>query len=207
MCIRDRYGAHLGIVTIAGDVAVGGGTLRLVNGAGDAARTAKRSPLAENSKVTKVLAKSLDEQVGAVSDAIPGLGREQAKVLLEAARARGTGVVFGGSRVSSHFGRGAFKPTSDLDIGFTEPLKTKHVKKILNKFDNAGPLKSERGIKITPENPKIATPEEFFQRSGVRYKLDSKTFFGPSGSITAYPDGRVTFISPQDIDFRISPKY
>jgi len=169
--------------------------------------TAKRSPLAENSKVTKVLTKSLDEQVGVVSDAIPGLGREQAKVLLEAARARGTGIVFGGSRVSRHFGRGAFKPTSDLDIGFTEELSSNQVKRILNKFDNAGPLKAERAIRVIPLNPKISTPEEFFQRSGIRHANDGKTFFGPSGSITAYPDGRVTFISPQDIDFRISPNY
>ena len=54
------------------------------------------------------------------------------------------------------------------------------------------------GCTLTPSIPEIQSPEEFFQRSGIRGERDSKAGqeYKPSGSISVYPDGRIVIIPP-----------
>lgn len=199
---EDQFGAHLGLVIQTGDILINGATNKLIKGADATKGVRKPSPLATASKAKTVFAKSLDEQMDIISDAVPGLGKTQAKALLEAARRGDVGVVLGGSRVKTFFGGGTFKETSDLDIGFTKDLNSKQVKRILKSFDTSGPLRAERNIQITPGNRGINSAEEFFQRTGVRHPEDPKGFFVPSGSITIMPDGNITFRPPAPFDFR-----
>ncbi|QQB51481.1 hypothetical protein [Delftia acidovorans] len=108
-------------------------------------------------------------------------------------------VVLGGSRIRSFFaGEKQFRPDSDLDIGFNSKMKTKQIETILDNFDAGGLLKSERVIRIfsgnNPLSGLIVSPQEFFQRSGVRGPFPPERAgqpFGPSGYISIHPDGKL----------------
>lgn len=133
-----------------------------------------------------------------LSQIIPGLSKDQATFILKQAFSRNSSVIFGGSRI-----RGNYTLTSDLDVGFGQ-LTSSQAGKII-KSNNAifdagkieGWLKMET-TKIIPGNEtksieRITTPEDFFQRSGVRSAEDAKAgeAYGPSGSITVEPDGNI----------------
>ena len=62
---------------------------------------------------TEIKITDIDEQAEFLSQAVNGLLKEQAKVILEIAKNSNTSVVFSGSRV-----RGNFYDDSDVDIGF-----------------------------------------------------------------------------------------
>jgi YD repeat-containing protein len=143
-----------------------------------------------------IVTSGVEEQLDVLANEIPGLVRPQAKVLLEGAFDRKSSVVFGGSRV-----RGNYRPDSDLDVGFGS-LTTGQARRLLNKAQAAGGLNLEETL-IVPGNetaaiPRISSPEEFFQRSGVRVAPDKRAGerFGPSGSITANLNGTITVIRP-----------
>lgn len=110
-------------------------------------------------------------------------------------------VVIGGSRVRSFFGQGEFRATgdsiSDLDIGFNSKMSNRQVNRILDEFDSAGSLSSERGIKISsgnnPPSGYIESPQQFFQHSGLRY---DGTPYSPSGYISFHPDGTISIVPP-----------
>ena len=100
--------------------------------------------------------------------------------------------------------RGDFTPDSDLDIGFGNlnlNQATKLIGKIRKDARKGGGLKPEE-TKMVPGNKtdkidEIQSPEEFFQRSGVRTEGRRKgERFGPSGSLTLNPDGSVRLIIP-----------
>ena len=145
------------------------------------------------------------EQAQIASSMVPGLTEAQAKVLFEGAfnPNKPVEVVLGGSRVRSYFGEGTFRPDSDLDIGFNSKMKNHQVDGILDAFDAQGPLQSERGIRIfsgnKPPSGRIDSPQEFFQRSGVRGPFPPERAgepFGPSGFISFHPDGTITIVPP-----------
>lgn len=153
---------------------------------------------------TEIKITGIDEQAEFLSQAVNGLPKEQAKVILEIAKNSNTSVVFGGSRV-----RGNFHDGSDVDIGFgnVNANKSKKIKdKIRDKSTNIdGALKLEP-THITPNNetlniPKIESPEEFFQRGGVRSNVDEKAGqpYMPSGSITVNTDGTIMIIPPNQL--------
>jgi hypothetical protein len=147
----------------------------------------------------------VSEQAQLAASMVPGLTEAQARVLLEGAfnPNKPVEVVLGGSRVRSYFGEGTFRPDSDLDIGFNAKMKNNQVDRILDSFDAEGPLQSERGIRIfsgnNPPSGLIESPQEFFQRSGVRGPFPPERAgepFGPSGFISFHPDGTVTIVPP-----------
>lgn len=134
----------------------------------------------------------IEEQVDYITKEIPGLSRNQARVLIEGAHSRSSSVVFGGSRV-----RGDFKTGSDLDVGFGGINKTQASKiiKKAGKVEDGLPIEQ---TKIVPGNetnsiPKIESPEEFFMRKGTRGPNDLKAGeeYIPSGYITIKPDGTI----------------
>ncbi|WP_373372358.1 nucleotidyltransferase domain-containing protein [Polyangium mundeleinium] len=138
-----------------------------------------------------------EEQIVELTKRIPGLTEAQAQVALDQGFSRESRVVFGGSRV-----RGDFKPTSDIDIGFGS-LTERQAQRALKNIRKAGPLSPEERIQIVPGKstdhiPTIRSPEEFFQRSGVRAPTDPRAGepFLPSGSITATPDGQILIYRP-----------
>ncbi len=144
--------------------------------------------------VRQLQLKSVDEQAKFLAENVPGLTQDQAKLLLSEAQKRNSSVVIGGSRV-----RGNHRPDSDLDVGYGNMSSTQ-AKKVNDKVSNHGPLKLEE-TRIVPGYeseviPKITTPEEFFQRSGVRGLRDPKAGqpYAPSGSITVTPQGEVIII-------------
>jgi RHS repeat-associated protein len=146
--------------------------------------------------VRRVQLGSVDEQAKFLSENVPDLTQEQAKLLLTEAQSRGSSVVIGGSRI-----RGNHGPNSDLDVGYGS-LSSNQAKKVNEKVSKLGPLKLEE-TRIVPGYeseviPKITTPEEFFQRSGVRGPKDPKPGqpYVPSGSITVTPQGEVIIIPP-----------
>jgi hypothetical protein len=147
---------------------------------------------------------AIDEQVAHAVKAIPGLSETQARALLEASfhPNKPVEVVIGGSRVRSFFGEGKYRPDSDLDIGFNAKMKNKQIDTILDAFDRSGSLASERGIRIfsgnKPPSGLIESPQEFFQRSGIREFPPARYGepFSPSGYISYHPDGTITIVPP-----------
>ena len=137
---------------------------------------------------TEIKITNIDEQAEFLSKAVSGLPKEQAKVILEVAKNSNTSVVFGGSRI-----RGDFQNNSDVDIGFghINANKSKKIKdKIRDKSaDIDGALSLERTHIVpnneTPSISKIESPEEFFQRSGIRADKDEKSGqpYVPSGQL------------------------
>ncbi|GKS92669.1 hypothetical protein AVTE2539_24910 [Acidovorax sp. SUPP2539] len=147
----------------------------------------------------------VSEQAQLASSMIPGLSATQARALLDAAfnPNKPVEVVLGGSRVRSYFGEGTFRLDSDLDIGFNAKMKNNQVDRILDAFDAQGLLQSERGIRIfsgnNPPSGPIISPQEFFQRSGLRGPFPPERAgqpFGPSGFISFHPDGTITIVRP-----------
>lgn len=162
------------------------------------------SKSAQPSAVKVISTSSVDEQAAILSDAIPGLSKVQAQALLEASQSRGLEVVLGGSRVRAHFGQGTFRPDSDLDIGFNNAnLSSGKLGRVLDKFDSAGQLRAERGVRIVTGNEsknisRIESPQEFFQRSGFRTDPGRVGEpFRPSGSITVRTNGTIIFEPPR----------
>ena len=60
----------------------------------------------------------IDAQVRFATTNIPGAEGAQIGLLLEEAFRRDSTVVIGGSRARFAFGQGAYRPDSDLDVGF-----------------------------------------------------------------------------------------
>ena len=105
--------------------------------------------------------------------------------------------MFGGSRI-----RGDFNVGSDLDVGFgnlTERQAQRVIKNV-NKQELGLSLEELTIIpgKSTNTIDPIISPEEFFQRSGIRAGGDLKAGqpYYPSGSITVTSDGKVVVIPP-----------
>ncbi len=134
--------------------------------------------------------KSLTERAQFLSDNVAGLTPEQAEIILKRGQKRETSIVIGGSRV-----RGDHTDSSDIDIGFGN-LSKSQTQRIFNEITGdsqnlEGGLRLER-TKICPGNcppsmsDPIKSPEEFFQREGIRADRDDKAGqpYKPSGSIS-----------------------
>jgi hypothetical protein len=99
------------------------------------------------------------------------------------------------------FGLGTYRPDSDLDVGFGS-LTVSQAARIIVRITAIGPLQLEMTRIVpgnqTPSIPLIQSPEEFFQRSGIRSASDPQAGqpFGPSGSYTFHPDGSITAHPP-----------
>lgn len=146
--------------------------------------------------VTSISAKDTSEQIDLLMDRIPGLNREQTEYLLESAFKRDSSVVFGGSRV-----RGDFDDSSDLDVGFGS-LTTAQARKVLDKASTFPDGLTLESTLIVPGNKtrnisEIASPEEFFLRSGIRMPPDARAGqpITPSGYITVTKDGKIDILS------------
>ncbi|MCH7293724.1 DUF6862 domain-containing protein [Acinetobacter higginsii] len=150
---------------------------------------------------TELKFNSIDEQAKFLSNSIEGLSVNQAKIILETGVNKNTSIVLGGSRI-----RGDNTINSDIDVGFGSLNSNqgwKAIKQIQSKSNKLeGALKLEE-TRITPGNstksiPLIKSPEEFFQRNGIRGVNDSKAgqvYLG-SGSISVFPDGRIEIMPP-----------
>jgi hypothetical protein len=143
----------------------------------------------------------IDAQVQFATATIPGLEEGQARVLFQEGFRRNSTVVIGGSRVRAAFGQGTYRPDSDLDVGFGS-LSISQAARVIQRVSAMGPLRLET-TKIVPGNqtpgiPLIQSPEEFFQRSGIRSPRDPLAGqpFLPSGSYTFHPDGSITVYPP-----------
>ena len=147
---------------------------------------------------TSIQLASREKQAAFLSEHIPGLSRAQAETILDQAHSRGSSVVFGGSRI-----RGDYGANSDLDVGFGS-LTQRQAQRVVRNINRLGEgLQIEADIPIvpgksTPTVSRILSPEEFFQRSGVRAGGDLKAGqpYYPSGSITVTTDGRILIIPP-----------
>lgn len=155
--------------------------------------------LTENLKSRiQIIHANKEEQVKYLVENIPGFTEKQAKFLLDEAYKRNSSVVLGGSRI-----RGDYKPDSDLDVGFGN-LSRGQAKRTIKKVNKKGPLNLESHIQIVPGHktnyvPEIKSPEEFFQRAGIRIstgRTDPREGepYLPSGSITVTPDGEIIVI-------------
>ena len=140
---------------------------------------------------------SLDAQANFLSTHIPGLTPTQASSILDSAFTRDSSAVFGGSRV-----RGNFTDLSDIDVGFGS-LTQRQAQRVIGAINGEGHAVPMERLPIvpgksTPTIPEIVTPEEFFQRSGIRAGGDPRAGepFFPSGSVTVTGDGRVLLIPP-----------
>jgi RHS repeat-associated protein len=139
--------------------------------------------------------RSVDEQVSFLVSNVPGAEAKQMRLLVEKAFEKQSSVVLGGSRV-----RGSSRLGSDLDVGFGN-LTPNQAAKLSERVTKTGPLQLERTRIVpgneTPNIPKIVSPEEFFQRVGVRAARDVKAgeVFFPSGSVTVTP-GMITYLPP-----------
>src|SRR5262249_10256879 len=130
------------------------------------------------------IAQTVEQQAELLSKLVPGLERKQAISILQEAFQKESSAVFGGSRIRGNFGIG-----SDLDVGFGS-LTPSQAEKVTTRISKAGPLQLESRTRIVTGNastnlPKILSPEEFFQRVGVRagQDLQAGRVFLPSGSI------------------------
>lgn len=152
----------------------------------------------------------IDEQIDFITKTVPGVDQAQLRYILEEAADKDLRVVFGGSRIR---GEGHYREGSDLDVGFHSDKRgfrnlekrVQSIMKVVNdkeKFPTG--LHIEDGVKIftgnsTPTIPKMASPEEFFMRSGVRQKPDPKAgeAFEASGYMSISPEGEVIIGIPQ----------
>ena len=109
--------------------------------------------------------------------------------------------MIGGSRV-----RGNHTDISDIDVGYGN-LSIRNTqrtnKQITDDSKNIEGVLNLEQTRICPGNcipsiPEIKSPEEFFQRSGIRSDKDIKAGqpCEPSGSISVYPDGEIVIIPP-----------
>ncbi len=144
---------------------------------------------------------NIDAQVRFATTTIPGMVEAQTRILLEESFRRNSTVVIGGSRVRFAFGKGVFRPDSDLDVGFGS-LTVAQARRVIRLVSQYGPLELEK-TRIVPGNqtsqiPVIQSPEEFFQRFGIRAGNDPQAGqpFEPSGSFTFHPDGSISVIPP-----------
>ena len=141
------------------------------------------------------------QQIHHAMQNVAGLTEVQARMIMTAAFSRGSSVVFGGSRV-----RGNYGVDSDVDVGFgglTSSQAGKIIQKV-NKIAAVDPtfLKMEETRIVpgneTPRIPKIISPEEFFDRSGVRVPEDKGGApFAGSGSHTYSPNGSISSRCPK----------
>ncbi|MFZ1615757.1 MAG: hypothetical protein WAT41_00215 [Flavobacteriales bacterium] len=139
---------------------------------------------------------TVDQQVAFIVANVPGANAQQIRVLVEKAFENQSSVVLGGSRVS-----GAWTAASDLDVGFSS-LTSNQAFKLTKKVSKLGPLKLEE-TRIVPGNftdhiQLIVSPEEFFQRVGIRAASDGAKagrVYLPSGSLTVRP-GEIIYIPP-----------
>ncbi|EGQ8173345.1 nucleotidyltransferase domain-containing protein [Vibrio vulnificus] len=143
----------------------------------------------------------ITEQSAFLSKHVPDLTTEQATLILEQGLKRDSTVVFGGSRI-----RGDFSKGSDIDVGFGS-LSEKQAQRIIKNInkttaDNPHFLKMEELTivpgKSTQTIETMTTPEQFFQRAGIRAGGDLKAGqpYTPSGSITIAPDGKIIILPP-----------
>ena len=88
-----------------------------------------------------------------------------------------------------------------MDVGFGS-LKSKQAAAIIEDATRLGPLKLEETRIITGNKTSniesILSPEEFFQRSGIRSGRDPRAGqpYSPSGSYTFEPNGAVLYRPP-----------
>lgn len=167
------------------------------NGASSAASFTERSVFASYPERTTLQLNSVSEQVEFMSKHVPGVNQAQAALILENGFSRDTSVVLGGSRI-----RGNFNGPSDLDVGFGN-LSERQAQRVIKSINEQGfdvPLEKLTIVpgKSTATIDRIISPEEFFQRSGVRAGGDLRAGqpFVPSGSITFTKDGRIVVIPP-----------
>jgi RHS repeat-associated protein len=193
------------VANVGGDV-VGTGIKKVVQKTGlgdklaDAATKAKgytsKSVFAKFGKATTIATKGIDEQAEFLAKNIPGLSKEQARDILQEGFKRNSSVVFGGSRV-----RGDFTPGSDIDVGWGNMSKSQAqdvIKKLNRQYDlKLEKLEIVKGRKTDTIDP-ITTPEEFFQRSGIRAGGDLKAGqpYAASGSVTVLPSGEIILAPP-----------
>jgi hypothetical protein len=107
---------------------------------------------------------------------------------------------------------GTFRPDSDLDVGFGS-LTVSQVARIVVRISSIGPLQLETTRIVpgnqTPNIPLIQSPEEFFQRSGIRAPGDPQAGlpFNASGSYTFHPDGSITVFPPGGCSWGVAGGY
>jgi predicted nucleotidyltransferase len=140
---------------------------------------------------------SAAEQIDFLVRNVPGVTTEQAAAILEQGFSRGSSVVFGGSRV-----RGNANVGSDVDVGFGS-LTARQAQRVIKDINSLGfevPLEKLTIVpgKSTSSIQTIISPEEFFQRSGIRAGGDLRAGepYIPSGSITLTKDGRIVITPP-----------
>jgi hypothetical protein len=169
--------------------------------------SATRSVFNSFPTTTNLQLSGLAEQAQFLAAHVPELGTNQATLILEGAFGRESSAVFGGSRIRGDFKSGGFLDGSDIDVGFGE-LNANQAGKLIDKLNkqfslDPTQLRLER-TRITPGNTTptitspIISPEEFFQRSGLRVLPDPRAgeYYIPSGSITVRPDGSITITPP-----------
>ena len=217
-------GIGLGLATgYAGSARGLGGGLRGLSQAGDAApgpgfTSLLDNPVRQTADVTGLVSRplytgrsifssfparttlqlgSLDAQANFLSTHIPGLTPAQASSILDSAFTRDSSAVFGGSRV-----RGNFTDLSDVDVGFGS-LSERQAQRVIGAINGQGHAVPMERLTIVPGKstatiPEIVSPEEFFQRSGLRAGGDPRAGepFFPSGSVTVTKDGRILLIPP-----------
>jgi LysM repeat protein len=182
-------------------LATGYGTVRSLGGGLSSSVRAplytERSIFASFPERTALQFDSVGAQADFLSTHIPGLSPTQATSILDGAFTRDSSAVFGGSRV-----RGNFTDLSDIDVGFGA-LSERQAQRLIGAINGAGHAVPMERLTIVPGKstatiPQIVTPEEFFQRSGIRAGGDLKAGqpFFPSGSVTVTGDGRIVLIPP-----------
>ena len=126
-------------------------------------------------------------------------------MILDKAFGRDSSAVFGGSRIRGDFTSGGFDVGSDIDVSFGD-LNANQAGKLIDglnkRFSQDSSMLMLERTHITPGNSTptitepIVSPEEFFQRSGMRVAPDPKAGqpYVPSCSVTVTPDGRVVII-------------
>jgi hypothetical protein len=166
-------------------------------GANSAAPFTERSVFASYPERSALQFNSVSEQVDFLSTHVPGLSQSQATSILDNGFSRDTSVVLGGSRI-----RGNFNDLSDLDVGFGN-LSERQAQRVIKSINEQGfdvPLERLTIVpgKSTATIKPIISPEEFFQRSGIRAGGDLRAgqSYVPSGSITLTKDGRIVLIPP-----------